>query len=510
MTTLSNRKSVLAIVKEVTEGTPVLPSAATDYVSLQEGYTLESSFNELTNDEIINSLAMAKGLLGLENPTASISHYMKHSGTEGVAPEIGDLLESLFGNVETNGTEYNTIAGSTAGTSSARAIVKVDSAEGLTFSRGEALLIKDAVNNYSIRNVFSISTDDLSLGFNLADAPAAGVDLGKAIFYYPANESHPTLTLANYRANGGAIELIAGARCMEMSLDITAGELVNAEFSLEGLSYSFNPLQVTASNTYIDYNEGGASSSIAISQDTYKDPHELAAQIQTQLDDSAAATITCTYSDSTGKFTIVSDGGTFELEWKTGTNGADGTDTHIGTLLGYGDAADDTGAVTYTGDTAIVLTSPDTPTYNANDPLVAKNNDVMIGDYDDYACFNPSSVNVTLANTKKDLLSICAESGKSGSIFTRREVTIEVVSYLNKYDVDKFRKFRENENTAFCYNFGEKSGQNWIAGKCVNIYVPTATITAFSIADDEGVVTLNMTLKAYTDNGSGEVYLNFL
>jgi hypothetical protein len=63
----------------------------------------------------------------------------------------------------------------------------------------------------------------------------------------------------------------------------------------------------------------------------------------------------------------------------------------------------------------------------------------------------------------------------------------------------------------FAYNFGIKSGGNWQAGYCGNLYIPTATITSYSLTDLDSVVGVEMELKAFVDSsGNGEVYLNFL
>src|SRR5690606_17278141 len=126
------------------------------------------------------SIGAAAPVLGAEAPALSLNHYLRHSGVEGQEPNFGLLLEGAFGDKSVASTEYDTVANSTAGSSSARAVVKVDSGEGVNFERGHALMIKDQTNGYSIRPVFSISSDDLSLGFNLGNAPGSGVNLGKA------------------------------------------------------------------------------------------------------------------------------------------------------------------------------------------------------------------------------------------------------------------------------------------------------------------------------------------
>jgi hypothetical protein len=279
-----------------------------------------------------------------------------------------------------------------------------------------------------------------------------------------------------------------------------------AVFSLEGISYSFDPILVSAGvNDAIDFDDGGGEENATITAKLYKDPIELAAEIQSKMDALTADTITCSYSSTTGKFTIASDGVTFSLLWNTGTN----TATTIGSDLGF-TIADGTGAVTYTSDSAIDLSSFDTATFDSSDPLVAKNNQVMIGTFSDYTCFEASSLTFTLTNTKTDILSVCAESGKAGSLINQREVTLEVTALLDQYEAQNFKRFRSGDEISFQYNFGTKSGNNWVAGKCGNIYMPTATISEFSLGDEDGLVTLNMTITAYVSSGAGEVYLNFV
>ena len=75
------RKSVLALVEEVTRGTAVAPSAATDYTALQEDVTLSPSFDELENAELSSSIGQKQVVLGIERPEMSFSHYLRASGS---------------------------------------------------------------------------------------------------------------------------------------------------------------------------------------------------------------------------------------------------------------------------------------------------------------------------------------------------------------------------------------------------------------------------------------------
>lgn len=504
MSKLSNKKSVMAIVDESTEGTPAFPTTANEYTALQDGFDMEPAFNELDNAELTGSIGKAKTILGSEDPSASFSHYIRHSGVEGTEPDYGRLFHSLLGDKKVVTTERDVVS-ATAGTETARATIDVDAGEGVEFERGQAVMIKDPTNGYSVRNVFSVTGDVLDMGQNVSVAPVAGVDLGKAVLYKPANDEHPTHSYLLYRANGGAVELLAGGRVTEGSIEASAGEFVNGSFSVGGVGYYFDPVEITATNKYLDFDDTSGELNAVIAEKTYKDPHELAAALETAMDDLTPDTITVKYLDASGKYQITTDDG-LQLLWATGVNSANS----IGETIGFDVSTNDTGFTTYESDDAAVLSSPQTPNYDNAQPLVAKDNQIMIGDFSDIGCFEASSVTMSINGTKSDIPSICAPTGKAGSIISEREVEVEVAALLNKYDADKFKRFRKGDNIQFTYNFGEKSGGNWVPGKTVNTYMPTSTISSFKLEDADGLVQLSMTLKGYVDEGKGEFYINFL
>jgi len=500
---IQNKSSVCAIVVESTEATPVAPTSATeDYIALQEGFTVTPSFDELENNELTGSIGMAKGTLGFENPTASISHYFKHSGVEGTEPAFGLLVESCLGGTGGPGAEYDTVAGSTT------SVINVDSGEGSNYERGTALLVKDATNGYSIRNVLSVSTDALTLGFNLSNAPASGVNLGNSILKKPADSGHPTFSQWVYRGNGGATELIAGCRTTNMNISATAGEFVNCDFDIEGVEYFWNPIQIASADTYLDFTSDNGTFAATVTAQWYKNPHDLADAIASAMEgQDSAETYTCTYSNSTGKFTIAtSTSSVLTLLWNTGAN----TANTIGDKIGFSLAADDSGTTTYTSDDAQTLSSPQTASYDTLTPIVAKNIQLLIGDADDNVCVGASEFSISISGTKSDLLSLCATSGKSGSLITEREVTGSAVVRLTQYDAEYFDKFSNNENVQIALTVGNKSGGNWVAGECANVFLPSATLNSFELQDTDNVVEYNIGFKAYVSNSLGEIYINFL
>jgi len=505
MASISTKASVLAIKPESTEGTPVAPTGATDYVALQPDFTMEPNLDVLENAELRSSIGAAKPILGAENPTASLSHYLRASGTAGTAPEIDDLLLAAFGSKVTNGTERATTSGSTT------AILNAASGVGGDFLRGTGMLIKDATNGYRIRVSHARSTDAITLSFEVPSAPASGVNLGKCVVYKPADSGHQTLSVWHYLGNGGGVQLMAGARVTEVSLEAGAGELVNLGFSLEGSGYYFNPIEITSSTRYLDFTDDDGTFACAVTAGWYKDPHELAEALQTAMNTAnSGETHTVTYSNTTGRFTIKSTGTVLTLKWNTGTN----TANTIATKVGFSAAADSSGTAATTGYTsasAMSLASPYTPTLDSTDPLAAKYHEVMIGDAADYSCFGASNVSVTLTNERAVQGSICAQSGISGSIITGRRVTVNVTALLSQYDADKFARYRAGTDTRFQYSFGPKVGGNWTAGKCGYVYIPTATISSLNVSDQDGLAILEMELTAFVNSSAeGEVYMGFL
>ena len=424
---ISSKSSVMAIMVESTEGTPVVPGAATDFVALQDGFSLEPGFNNLENKELKGSIGKAKPMRGLEQPKVSFDHYVRHSGIEGQAPNYKQVLKSVFGTERIVGTQQVTIAGCTT------SLVKVGGGLGTTFKRGQALLIKDPVNGNQIRPVHSIATDDLTLGFNLAAAPGTGVGLGKPCMYEPANSGHPPLTVWEYRGNGGAVEMVSGCRVVDASIDIAAGDFISGKYSMEGVSFYFNPVVVTASNNKIDFLDNAATRAATVPAKVYKDNIDFAQAVQDAMNNLGSGnTFTCTYSSLTGKYTITSNGTTLTMKWNTGVN----TATSAAVLLGFTTASDSSAALTYTSINALTLTAPYTPSFDAQDPMVAKDNELYIGDATSLTPIKAKSLSFKIQNSRNAVEDVTATSGVSGSVIKERTVSMSFVATLDAYDVD--------------------------------------------------------------------------
>lgn len=497
----SSRANVLGIKKEVTEGTLVDPGATTDFVALQPDVSLTPSFEVLESEEIRNSIGSAKPIQGLEQPEMSFSHYLKASGVEGTAPEFGDLVESAFGSTSANGTERALTSASTT------SVLKL-AAGGSDFARGKAVLVKDGTNGYNIRNVLSVATNDLTLAFNLPVAPLTGINLGKCVNYSPVNTGHPSFSAHLYRGNGHSYEAIAGCQTTQFGFSAQAGQLINATFSAQGTKYFFNPIRIAATDLYLDFLDDATTRAASITAKVYRDPYELAQTLEDAMNSLGSSnTFTVEYSSTTGKFTIASDGTTLSLLWNTGAN----TANTIGDKLGFSVAADDTGALTYTADSEQAYAAPYTPAFDSTDPIAAKYLELLIGDATDTSCFCAQTVDVSMEITKSNVLCICAESGVQQKLATARQVTMTVTALLDKHQAKMFERFRANSTVAAAFNFGPRSGGNWVAGQCGNFYLPSAVISSYELTDLDSVVGLSLELTGFVDSsGNGEAYLNFL
>lgn len=505
----ASRSSIFAFVEEVTEGTPVDPSAG-DFTVVREGAQLTGAVNTVTSDELRNSLGASKAFVTSQAPTGSIPKYFKPSGTEGVAPDYGILIKACLGAEDVNGTEYTTNASSTAGTSTVRAILKVTSAS-TNFQKGQAVLIKDGVNGYAVRNVWDgANATDLPLSFNLETAPASGVGLGKAVLYLPA-ASQPTFTAHMYQASSASAihQMISGGRTTAMNIEFTANDLAAVTFEIGGVRYFVNPIEITASSRFIDFTDSVGTVAAELDQKVYSTPIDLAAEIASKMTAASVASagdvISCSWDNSTGKFTISSDGTVLSLLWNTGANTANSAKTKLGF-----DNVDDTSALTYTSDNAQSYDPPATPAYDSQPPQVVRDNMLQIGTFADYICAGGQALSISISTPKTDIPNWCAETGIDESVILTREVTISGTLKFKKHDVQKFYNLINNVDTQLAFVHGRKVAGNWVPGTVVSVFCPTCSVTSNTIADQDGYIVEQFEATAFVGDDLEDVYINFL
>lgn len=515
----TTRSSVFAFVKEDVEGVLKDPAAA-DFTAVREGAVLTGAVETTQSDEIKNSIGASKAFVTKEAPTGNIPKYLKTSGIEGTAPDYAILIESSLGGLEVKSTEVATVGGSTAGDATTRAQLLVADGDIATgeLKIGQALLIKDSVNNFAVRNIFSLdeaaAPDEVNLNFNLGTAPAAGVDLGLAVFFPPVDSGQPTYSAHSYQASTteSAVHLAeAGTRTTNMTIDFPATDLAAITFDLGAIQFFENPIEITATNKYIDFTDSSGTVAAELEEKVYQTPIHLADEITAKMtgasEASAGDIVVGSWSNSDGKFTISSDGTVLSLLWNTGTN----TANSAGTTLGYDTAADDTGSLTYEADNEQTYEAPVIPEFDDADPQIVRDSMLMLGDPDDYLCFGGQNLTISVATPKTDVNNWCATSGVDESLILSRETTVTGTLKFRKHDVDRIYKLLTNKTVGLSFTIGQKIAGNWVPGTITNVYLPEVSITTDQVADNDGYLVEEFEGTAIVGNsGLNDIYITML
>ena len=502
MSAVITKSNVLSMVQEDTEGVLKQEQVNKDFIPLRAGYSMSGAINTVDSDEFIaGDIGASKSFTTDEAPTASIPIYLRGSGVEGQEPEIGKLFEGVLGSKNVSATEYDLIAGSTV------SVLKVDTGEGNNFKKGQAVLVKDGVNGWSVRIVKSISSDDLTLNFDLPAAPAVGVKLGKAINYAPGL-AHPSFSVHRYQsasADSAFKDSMAGAKVNSLGLTFAANGLGEGTAEMTGLGYYWNPITVDASNNKIDFNDGSVRLA-TLSNKVYKTPIALAEEIALKMDAVATNTVTCSYDSSNGKFTIGVNTGTLTLLCDSGANKA----ADIYETIGFATTADKSGATEYTSDAAISFIPSVVPSYDTTDSVVIKGAQFLIGDRTKISCRKASNVDFSIETTVNRVPSVCSETGIDSTVATERAVSLSGTLILSKYEAELMDKFFNNSTTQVQFTAGAKSSAQWKVGETFSVALANASITAHTVAESDGYHVVNLEAKAFVNSDISDCYINFL
>jgi hypothetical protein len=473
----------------------------------------DSLFKDNWKQFNLDDIAASKSYTAKEAPVGSFPKYLRGSGTEGTPPEYAVFIKSAMGDQQAN-SEYSTNGVSSAGTASARAYLTMGSDEEDNYREGQAVLIKDATNGRSVRNVFNVDStgNQLDLNFNLDNATPTATALGQAIHFRPQGTGHVTFSAWHYQASSGSAlyQAMAGCRTTAMNINLPANGLAEINFDFTGTQIFYNPVTIGATNKYIDFTDDSGTYAAILSEKTYNNPHDLAREVSSKMNGVATDVITVSYSDTTGLFTIASDGGvTFSLLWNTGAN----TANTAAVPLGYATAADDTGAFTYDGDStlsSVHATPPVTPSYDTQDSIVLKGAEIMIGAFNDNRCRPVSQASFSISTPKVDIPSMCAESGIDSSLTNSRVATFSCTMSVDEHENGLFDKMINNTTTQVMFNAGDKTGTDWVEGTIVNIYMANASITAIPLVEQDGYIVYNIEASGFVDGANKDVHINFL
>lgn len=491
------RASIFAIKEEVTAGEYVKPDLGTQFVPLRPGNSLSFTAEQLESDELLNDIGAAKSFVGKESSEGSHSAYLRHSGVEGQEPQLGVMFESVMGSKAVNATEYSSQVGSN------EQAINVTTPS--NFYPGQALLIKSGLG-YQIRNVKEIDGSDLILNF-IASNSDSGLNLGKAITYLPVPQGHPTFSATKYLGNGHAIEATAGNTVTELSLTADANGFGEVEFTYAGTKYFFNPIEINATNKYLDFVDENGTFAVSIAEKVYKTPIELSDALKAAMEAASPnEEFIVRYEKGAGTFTFACNtSANFELLWDSGANAGNS----IGATLGFNVSSDNTGANNYTSVDALDLESPIVPIYDSADAIIVKGAELFIGTSEDDLCVCAQTVSLTISKEVEDVDCICEENGVKEKIAVSRSVEMSVTAVLNKHDATLLDALLKNSGISAMLNAGPKTGGNWIPGKCFNVYLSNCTVSSYTTTGDS-FIQAEITLKGFVTSTQKDVYLNFV
>lgn len=240
MADLNKLETVVAITEEVTEGTYVAPTAATQYVQPLEDFVGFTPTRDLVERNILRpNLAQITPRTGTKRAEASLATEFRASGTEGGVTDFDLLLQSAIGDVTSN-SQVTTKTGNSS------SVLQIEDADIGNFAVGDGFIILESGSHH---HAVVTAVDTTASAANITYAPTASFTptdnvVVSAYSAYRARSSGstaPSLSLTAYLGDGGVSQRITGMKCSSMSVDnFTTGSIASFNFGLNGLNLTEN------------------------------------------------------------------------------------------------------------------------------------------------------------------------------------------------------------------------------------------------------------------------------
>lgn len=518
---IGTNSGTVAVVSKPVSSDYQLPTKSSDFIASQPDLTMNLNLGTTPNEELKNSLTPGPAKFTTKEPTGSMSHYLKGSGTEGTVPEYAPFLLSAMGGLRSVNVERSTTAGST------KSVLKC--AEAADYSPGDSVLVKDDVGGWEARPVIDVTATDLTLGFDLTAAPASGVKLGKAQTYYPTNDNQPFFDITHYFDGGkSGMEYHSNCRIDTMTISATASGLTNCNFSWQATGGDKDPTFAREDLYFIESNNstfrvfvGSNTALVRIPKNEYRvtsttASETLAAALQAAIravsgtNSITTANYTVTYSASTKKYTFTKGAGDSTI----GLNFADSA----GNLKEYlGFTADVVAAASPIVST--VVTQPEVsskvfrvqPAYDTSPLVTGLSQWLFLGnDSGANTALDASGLTVTLTNTVEKVPSMARDSGYVASFVGQRTIDFGITTTIQPYQKDWFNAFENSTTLRSAFVWGTKTQGKWDAGNSGVVFLPTANISSYGLTKAGSYYVLDLTVSAVSTGGIDPVFMSFL
>lgn len=234
---ITRNTTVIGIKEEVTEGTYLAPAAATDYIQpLADGFELSPSKELIERNVLTSSIGKVSPRVGQKSVGASLPVEYRASGVEGSPTDFDLLLKGALGarhDITTQTTSKAAVHTST--------LIQIEDADISKFAIGDGLVVLETGAHHVCAVVSRVTTPG-NASITVTPAKPSGiftsaVVISKSATYYPANDSHPSLSLSYYWGNQ-IRETAVGCKVTQLSVDnFTTGQIASFNFALEGLSF---------------------------------------------------------------------------------------------------------------------------------------------------------------------------------------------------------------------------------------------------------------------------------
>lgn len=151
-------------------------------------------------------------------------------------------------------------------------------------------------------------------------------------------------------------------------------------------------------------------------------------------------------------------------------------------------------------------TAPHTPVYDASTGLVGLDVECYLGA--DLLCAPTVTLNVN--NELADLTCVKEETGKVSSRVKSRELEITVNPYTDDTTTTFQTLFDAQTDFSFVLIAGKKDSSGWLPGTCFCLYAPRCYIQNAPLADEDDIITNELTIKPHIGTGLPEFFVNFL
>lgn len=240
MADLNKLETRVALKEEVTEGTYVAPTAATDYIQPLEDFVGFSPSKELVERNILRSgLGQITPRVGLQRAEAGLAVEFRASGSEGDPTDFHFLLKNGLGSTRNLAARITTKAAPAHTTT----VLQIEDADIANLNVGDGIVVLDSTQHQHVvivSKTSGVGTATITVAPTMSEVPEASVQIAKFTTYYGASSgsSIPGMSLTAYLGNGGISQRVAGLKVSSMSIDnFTAGQIASFNFSLNGMSF---------------------------------------------------------------------------------------------------------------------------------------------------------------------------------------------------------------------------------------------------------------------------------